>query len=58
MAKNKPFGDNARKGEVTHRKQVFNPHNNRWTEINTETNKFINQMSQENQPFKGVRKVK
>ena len=44
MAKNKPYGDNARKGEVKNRKQVFNPHNNRWVEINAGTNKFINQI--------------
>jgi hypothetical protein len=58
MAKNKPYGDGARRGEVKNRKQVFNPHNNRWTEIHTETNKFINQMARKNKPFKGVRKVK
>ena len=57
MAKNPPKGP-GRVGEVKSRKQVFNPHNNRWVEIDTKTNLFINQKSDKNHPFKGVRKLK
>ena len=30
MATNKPYGDNARKGAVRDRSQVYNPHTNTW----------------------------
>jgi len=55
MATNPPKGP-GRIGAVKHREQVYNPRNNRWTEIDTETNKFINQHHAPKQPFKGVRK--
>lgn len=58
MAKNKPYGDNARKGEIKKRIQVFNPHNKRWVKIDMKTHKFIDQMAKKDQSFKGVRKVK
>jgi hypothetical protein len=57
MAKNRPYGDNRRQGAVRDRIQVFNPHNNRWTKIDTNTNLFIDQKS-DKEPFKGVRKEK
>ncbi len=57
MARNKPYHDNSRKGEVKNRAQVFNPHNDRYTKIDTKTHKFIDQMERKNVPFKGVRKL-
>ena len=57
MATNPPKGA-GRVGAVRNRIQVFNPKIDRWTEIDTTTKKFINQMERKNQPFKGVRKYK
>lgn len=57
MAKNPPKGP-GRVGAVRKRVQVFNPKIKRWTEIDTGTNKFINQMERKNKPFKGVRKIR
>ena len=57
MAKNPPYGDNHRQGAVKGRAQVYNPHNQRWTKIDTNTNLFIDQKA-DNKPFKGVRKEK
>lgn len=56
MAKNGAPG-HGRIGPIKDRKQVYNPKNDRWTEINTETNRFINQKA-DGKPFKDVRKVK
>lgn len=58
MATNKPYGDNARKGEVKGRAQVFNKHIERWTKTKTKSGKFIDQKSDKDHPFKGVRKHK
>lgn len=55
MAKNPPYGDNHRHGAVKNRVQAYNPHNNRWTKIDTETNLLIDQKANK-EPFKGVRK--
>jgi hypothetical protein len=33
MAKNDPVGDNARRGAVRDRSQVFNPTNQTWTDL-------------------------
>lgn len=55
MATNPPKGP-GRVGAVRNRKQVYNPKTERWVEIDTTTNKFINQKSDKNHPFKGVRK--
>ncbi|MBI4681123.1 MAG: hypothetical protein HY753_08000 [Nitrospirae bacterium] len=55
MATNKPYGDNYRHGAVKNRAQVCNPHNKRWTEIDTNTNLFIDQKA-DRKPFKRVRK--
>jgi hypothetical protein len=58
MAKNKPYGDNKRKGEVKKRVQAYNPKNKRWVEINTDSHLFLNQKADKYRPFKGVRKHK
>ena len=55
MAKNKPYGDNSRKGAIRDRSQTFNPKNDRWVKRDNETGLFINQKS-DLKPFKGVRK--
>ena len=57
MAKNAPYGDNHRQGAVKNRTQVYNPHNQRWTKIDADTNLFIDQKA-DKEPFKGVRKEK
>lgn len=57
MAKNPPYGDNARKGAVTDRSQIFNPQNERWVKRDAETGRFMDQKS-DGDPFKGVRKEK
>lgn len=57
MAKNKPYGDNARKGAVKDRSQVFNPQNGRFVKRDATTGKFMDQKS-DGTPFKGVRKEK
>ena len=53
MAKNKPIGDNARKGAIREREQVFNPKNKHWVKIDTETHLFIDQKA-DNKKFKVV----
>ncbi|MDZ7796200.1 MAG: hypothetical protein U5N56_03755 [Candidatus Marinimicrobia bacterium] len=55
MAKNKPYGDNARKGAVKGRSQIYNPQNRRYTKRDPETGRFMDQKS-DGTPFKGVRK--
>ena len=57
MATNPPKGDNQRKGAVRKREQVFNPRNKRWTKIDSDKKKFIDQKA-DKKPFKGVRKKK
>jgi hypothetical protein len=57
MATNPPKGP-GRVGAVKDRSQVFNPHNKRWVKINKENNLFMDQKSDKNHPFKGVRKDK
>jgi len=57
MATNKPMGDNARKGAVRDRVQVYNPKIKRWIKINKETNLFMDQMAQKKKPFKGIKKI-
>lgn len=57
MATNKPTGDNARKGSVKNREQVFNPKNKKWVKIDTETHLFTDQKA-DGKKFKGVRKHK
>ena len=58
MAKNKPIGDNARKGAVKQRSQVKNPKTGLWTKRNAETGRFMDVKTSSDKPFKGVRKEK
>jgi len=57
MAKNKPYGDGARKGAVRDRSQVFNPATGDWTKRDADTGRFMDRKS-DDKPFKGVRKEK
>lgn len=57
MAKNKPIGDNARKGAVKNRSQVQNPKTGQWVKRDTETGKFMD-VKTSGGKFKGVRKEK
>lgn len=57
MAKNAPYGDNRRVGQVTGRSQTFNPQNGHWVKRDTATGRFIDQKA-DGKPFKGVRKEK
>ena len=56
MAKNPPQGV-GRVGAVKDRDQVYNPKNDRWVKRDDE-GKFMDQKSDKNHPFKGVRKHK
>lgn len=57
MAKNKPYGDNARRGAVKGRSQTQNPKTDQWVKRDTSTGKFMD-VKQDGKPFKGVRKEK
>ena len=57
MAKNPPYGDGHRQGQITERSQVHNPQNDRWIKRDSGTGKFIDQKA-DDKPFKGVRKEK
>ena len=57
MAKNKPIGDNARKGAVKQRSQVLNPKTNLYVKRNAETGHFMD-VKTSGGKFKGVRKEK
>ncbi len=57
MAKNKPIGDNARKGAVKQRSQVLNPKTNLYVKRDSETGKFMDVKTTSGK-FKGVRKEK
>ncbi|MBS8122506.1 hypothetical protein [Candidatus Vampirococcus lugosii] len=57
MAKNKPYGDNARKGAVKDRTQFFNEQTNLWTKRDTENGQFLDNKTSGGK-FKGVRKEK
>lgn len=58
MAKNKPYGDNARIGAVKNRTQVKNPKTGLWVKRDSETGKFIDVKTSSKEPFKGVTKEK
>ena len=58
MAKNKPYGDNARKGAVKDRSQVHNPKTGLWVKRDAETGKFMDVKTSSPKPFKGVRREK
>ena len=55
MAKNAPVGDDARKGAVKSRSQVFNPVTGNWVKRDRETGRFMDQ-KQDGAAFKGVRR--
>lgn len=57
MAKNKPYGDSARKGEVKKRSQVVNPKNKRHVKRSRVDGKFMD-VKANKVKFKGVRKEK
>jgi hypothetical protein len=57
MAKNNPTGDNARRGAVKDRSQVYNPKTENWTKRDSDTGRFMDQKA-DGKPFKGVRKEK
>ena len=57
MATNPPKGDNARKGAVRDRSQVYNPKIDTWTKRDSNTGKFLDQKP-DDKPFKGIRKEK
>lgn len=58
MAKNKPYGDNARVGAVKDRTQVQNPKTGLWTKRDGKTGRFIDVKTSSDKPFKGVIKEK
>ena len=55
MAKNKPYGDNARKGAVKDRSQTYNPKTEKWVKRDKDTGRFMD-VKKDGTPFKGVRK--
>jgi hypothetical protein len=57
MAKNKPIGDNSRKGAVKQRSQFLNPKTKLFVKRNTKTGKFMD-VKTSGGKFKGVRKEK
>ncbi|MFH6983370.1 hypothetical protein [Marinoscillum luteum] len=57
MARNKPYGDNARKGAVKGRSQTHNPKTDQWVKRDSSTGKFMD-VKQDGKPFKGVRREK
>lgn len=58
MAKNKPYGDNARVGAVKSRTQVYNPKTDLWVKRDSETGRFMDVKTSDNIPFKGITKEK
>ena len=58
MAKNKPYGDNARVGAVKNRTQVYNPKTGLWTKRDSETGRFMGVKTSSDKPFKGITKEK
>jgi hypothetical protein len=57
MAKNKPYGDNRRKGAVKGRTQVLNPKTGRYIKRDAKTGKFL-RVKSDGKKFKGVKKEK
>jgi len=58
MAKNKPYGDNARVGAVKNRTQVQNPKTGLWVKRDSVTGRFMDVKTSSDKPFKGVTKEK
>lgn len=54
MAKNGPKGK-GRQGVIRNRSQVFSGRNKRFTKIDNQTGRFIDQMTHRGKPFKGTR---
>ena len=57
MAKNKPYGDGHRQGQVTDRSQTLNPKTEQWVKRDLENGQFMD-VKKDGLPFKGVRKEK
>lgn len=57
MAKNKPYGDNSRKGAVRKRSQILNPKTKLYVKRDSKTGKFMD-VKTTGGKFKGVRKEK
>ena len=55
LAKNAPYGDNARKGAINNRTQTFNSKTEQWVKRDSDTGKFMD-VKQNGTPFKGVTK--
>jgi len=55
MAKNKPVGDNARKGAVKKRSQLLNTETNLYVKRDSDTGRFMD-VKTTGGKFKGVRK--
>lgn len=53
MAKNKPYGDNSRKGAVKNRSQVLNTKNGLYVKRNSDTGRFMD-VKTSGGKFKGV----
>lgn len=53
MAKNKPYGDNARKGAVKNRSQVLNPKTGLYVKRNSNSGRFMD-VKTSGGKFKGV----
>lgn len=53
MAKNRPYGDNARKGAVKNRTQVLNPKTGLYVKRNSKTGRFMD-VKTSGGKFKGV----
>lgn len=58
MAKNKPYGDNARVGAVKNRTQVLNTKTGLWVKRDAETGRFMDVKTSSDKPFRGVTKEK
>jgi hypothetical protein len=57
VAKNRPTGDNSRKGAVRDRSQFPTPSGN-WAKRDKETGRIMDVKTSDKTPFKGVRKEK
>ena len=57
MAKNKPIGDNARRGSVKGRSQFYNPKIDRYIKRDADTGRILDVKSDQ-EKFKGVKKEK
>lgn len=58
MAKNKPYGDNARVGAVIGRSQTKHSNGSNYMKRDTSTGRIMDVKTSNTKPFKGVRKEK